>query len=149
VTVRTDPDFLVRWVREELSAAGEAGALDGLAARLAQDGLAADEAEVEAALELAGRRGLEEALAEAGAGLPDLFVREARVGVEWIERAIRPEGQRDLFGELSPSTCTAFLHAAPGAPQRLRVLANLLAAAPEASRAELPGLGGSPGCSLR
>jgi hypothetical protein len=149
MTVRIDPDFLVRWVREELSRTGEAPLLDGLVARGAEDGLAEDEAEVEAAEEIADRRGLRFALLDASVGLGEVDVREARGGLEWIERALRPEGQRDLFGELSPSNCTAFLRSAPGAAQRLRTLARRLLDEPGASRAELPGLGGSPGCSLR
>jgi len=149
MTVRIDPDFLVRWVREELSRAGEVSVLHRLVARGAEDGLADDEAELEAAEEIADRRGLRFALLDAALGLGEVDVREARGGIEWIERALRPEGQRDLFGELSPSNCTAFLHSAPGAAQRLRTLARLLLDEPGASRAELPGLGGSPGCSLR
>jgi hypothetical protein len=149
MTVRIDPDFLVRWVREELGKASEASLLDALAARAVQDGLAEDEAEIEAAEEIADRRGLRFALLEAALGLEEVHIREARGGIEWIERALRPEGQRDLFGELSPPCCTAFLRSAPGAAQRLRTLARLLLEEPAASRAELPGLGGSPGCSLR
>jgi hypothetical protein len=149
MTVRIDPDFLVHWVREELLAVGEGALLDRLAARAAEDGLADDEAELEAAEEIADRRGLRFALLEAALGLDEVQVREARGGVEWIERALRPEGQRDLFGELSPSSCTAFVRSAPGAAGRLRTLARLLLDEPAASRAELPGVGGSPGCSLR
>jgi hypothetical protein len=149
MTVRIDPDFLVRWVREELQGRGEASLFDGLAARSAADGLDEDEAEVEAAEELAGRRGLRVAMLDAAVGLDEVQVREARGGVEWIERALRPEGQRDLFGELSPSSCTAFLCSTAGAAERLRTLARRLLDEPHASRAELPGLGGSPGCSLR
>jgi hypothetical protein len=149
MTVRIDPDFLVRWVREELLRAGEASLLDGLAARGAADGLDEDEAELEAAEELADRRGLRVALLDAAVGLDEVQIREARGGVEWIERPLRPEGQGDLFGELSPSSCTAFLRSTAGAAERLRTLARLLLAEPHASRAELPGLGGSPGCSLR
>jgi hypothetical protein len=149
MTVRLDPDFLVRWVREELAAAGEGSLLDRLAARGTGDGLADDEAELEAAEEVADRRGLRFALLEAALGLDEVQVREARGGIEWIERGLRPKGQRDLFGELSPSSCTAFLRSAPGAARRLRTLARLLLDEPGALRAELPGLGGSPGCSLR
>ena len=149
MTIRIDPDFLVRWVREELRHTGEASLFDGLAARGARDGLAEDEAEAEAAEELADRRGLRFALLEAALGLDEVHLREARGAVEWIERPLRPAGQRDLFGELSPSSCTAFLRSAAGAAQRLRILARLLLDDPSASRAELPGLGGSPGCSLR
>jgi hypothetical protein len=149
MTVRIDPDFLVRWVREELQGMGEASLFDGLAARSAADGLDEDEAEVEAAEELAGRRGLRVAMLDAAVGLDEVHVREARGGIEWIERALRPEGQRDLFGELSPSSCTAFLRSTAGAAERLQTLARRLLDEPHASRAELPGLGGSPGCSLR
>jgi hypothetical protein len=149
MTVRIDPDFLVRWVREELQRMGEPSVLDGLAARGAADGLDEDEAELEAAEELADRRGLRVALLDAAVGLDEVQIREARGGIEWIERALRPEGQRDLFGELSPSSCTAFLCSTAGAAERLRTLARLLLDEPHASRAELPGLGGSPGCSLR
>jgi hypothetical protein len=149
MTVRIDPDFLVSWVREELRKSGEASLFDGLAARAAQDGLAEEEAEIEAAEEIADRRGLRFALLEAALGLEEVHVREARGGIEWIERALRSEGQRDLFGELAPPCCTAFLRTAPGAAQRLRTLSRLLLEEPAASRAELPGLGGSPGCSLR
>jgi len=149
MTIRIDPDFLVRWVREELSRTGDEPLLDGIAARGAEDGLAEDEAELEAAEEIAARRGLRFALLDAAAGLGEVDVREARGGIEWIERALRPEGQRDLFGELAPSNCTAFLRSAPGAAQRLRALARLLLDELGASRAELPGLGGSPGCSIR
>jgi len=149
MTVRIDPDFLVRWVREELEESGEAFVLDGLAARGISDGLDEDEAELEAAEELADRRGFRVALLDAAMGLDEVQIREARGGIEWIERALRPEGQRDLFGELSPSSCTAFLRSGAGAAERLRTLARLLREEPHASRAELPGLGGSPGCSLR
>jgi hypothetical protein len=149
MTIRIDPDFLVRWVREELSRAGDVSVIERLAARGAEDGLAEDEAELAAAEEIAHRRGLRFSLLDAAVGLGEVEVREARGGIEWIERALRPEGQRDLFGELSPSSCTAFLRSAPGAAQRLRTLARLLLDEPGASRAELPGLGGSPGCSLR
>src|SRR4051794_11185005 len=135
MTVRIDPDFLVRWVREELHVSGEVSLLDRLHARAAQDGLAEDEAEIEAAEEIADRRGLRFALLEAALGLDEVHVREARGGVEWIERALRPEGQRDLFGELSPPCCTAFLRSASGAAQRLRTLARLLLEEPAASRA--------------
>jgi len=149
MTMRIDPDFLVRWVREELEQTGEAAVLDALAARGTADGLDEDEAELEAAEELADRRGLRVALLDAAVGLDEVQIREARGGIEWIERALRPEGQRDLFGELSPSSCTAFLRGGAGAAERLRTLARLLREEPHASRAELPGLGGSPGCSLR
>jgi hypothetical protein len=149
MTLRIDSDFLVRWVREELRESGDGHLLDALAARAAGDGLADDEAEREAAEELADRRGLRAALGEAAAGLDEVHVLETRSGVEWIERGTRPEGQRDLFGELSPSACTAFVRSAAGAAQRLRILARLLQGDPGTSRAELPGLGGSPGCSLR
>jgi hypothetical protein len=149
MTVRIDPDFLVRWVREELQRTGEASLLDGLAARGAADGLDEDEAELEAAEELADRRGLRVALLDAAVGLDEVQIREARGGAEWIERPLRPEGQGDLFGELSPSSCTAFLRSAAGAADRLQTLARLLLDEPHASRVELPGLGGSPGCSLR
>jgi hypothetical protein len=144
-----DPSFLSIWVRAELSARGEAHDLDALAARAEADGLDPDDAELDAARELAGRRGLLAALDEAAADLGEVQVREARSGFEWVERPLRPEGQHDLFGELSPASCTAFLRAEAGAAARLAQLARQLAEAPDATRAELPLLGGTPGCSLR
>lgn len=144
-----DPSFLVLWTRAELAARGESHDLDARAARAEADGLDPDEAELDAASELAVRRGLSAALDAATAELGDVSIREARSGFEWVERPLRPEGQHDLFGELAPASCTAFLRPEPGAAQRLSQLARQLADAPEATRAELPLLGGTPGCSLR
>ena len=55
---QVDPAFLVPWVRAELEGVGEGAALDARAARAQQDGLDADEAELDAAFDLAARRGL-------------------------------------------------------------------------------------------
>jgi hypothetical protein len=144
-----EPGFLAAWVRAELEERGEAREFDALVARGEADGLDRDDAEADAAAELAERRGFLGALETAAEGLGDVEVREARAASEWIERPLRPEGQHDLFGELGPAACTAFLRPAPGAASRLAELARQLADSPDATRAELPLLGGSPGCALR
>ena len=82
-----DPAFLVPWVRAELDALGEAAALDAHAARAQEDGLDPDEAELDAASDLAARRGLVAALEGAAAPLWLSDVREARGLAERVERS--------------------------------------------------------------
>ena len=132
---RLDPAFLVPWVRAELEALGDAAALDAHAARAQQDGLDPDEAELDAASDLATRRGLSAALDGAAAPLWLAEVREARGLSERIER--------------SGPSCVAWLRATPGAAQRLSRLVALLVEDPRSVVAELAGLGGTPGCATR
>jgi len=132
---RIDPAFLVPWVRAELEALGEAAALEAHAARAQEDGLDADEAELDAAEGLAARRGLVAALEGAAGPLWLAEVREARGLSERIER--------------SGPSCVAWLRATPGAAQRLAQLAGALVDDPGAAVAELAGLGGTPGCATR
>jgi hypothetical protein len=127
---QVDPAFLVAWVRAE---AGPE--LDGLVARAMQDDLTEEEAELDAAGQLAERRGLFDALDKAAGDLWLAEVREARGRAEMLER--------------SGPSCVAWLRATPGAALRLAQLARALAAEPGKSVAELDGLGGSPGCSTR
>jgi hypothetical protein len=135
MTAPVDPAFLVPWVRAELEALGEANALDAHAARGQQDGLDPDEAELDAASDLAARRGLLAALEGAAAPLWLAEVREARGLAERVER--------------SGPSCVAWLRATAGAAHRLRQLAATLVADPRAATAELAGLGGTPGCATR
>ena len=132
---RLDPAFLVPWVRAELEALGEAAALDAHAARAQQDGLDPDEAELDAAEDLALRRGFSAALDGAAAPLWLAEVREARGLSERIER--------------SGPSCVAWLRATPGAAQRLARLVAVLVENPRSAAAELAGLGGTPGCATR
>lgn len=132
-----DPLFLAAWVRAELEASGEAAVLDALAARARQDGLDDDEAELDAAGQLAERRGLLDALERAAGDLWLSEVREARGQGERLQRA-------------GAQGAVATLRAAPGAVERLSLLARALQDAPEATVAEIASpLGGTPGCSTR
>jgi hypothetical protein len=129
-----DPAFLVPWVRAELA---EEGALfDALCARAEEDGLTEEEAELDVAGQLAERRGLLGALETAAGDLWLSEVREARGAAERLERSAGP-------------ACVAWLRATAGAAARLRRLALALADKPGRTSAELPSLGGSPGCSTR
>ncbi len=125
-----DPAFLVAWVRAELGAE-----LEALAARAMQDDLTEEEAELDAAGQLAERRGLFDALEKAAGDLWLSEVREARGRAEMLER--------------SGPSCVAWLRATPGAASRLAQLSKALVAEPGKTVAELDGLGGSPGCSTR
>ena len=127
---QVDPAFLVAWVRAE---AGPE--LDALVARGVQDELTEDEAELDAAGQLAERRGLLDALDKAAGELWLAEVREAR-------------GRAEILEKTGPS-CVAWLRATAGAAQRLAMLARALVAEPGKTVAELDGLGGSPGCSTR
>jgi hypothetical protein len=147
--VQVDPLFLVPWVRAELEARGEAHELAALSARAAADGLDADDAEFDAASELFERRGLRAAMDLAAGELGEVIVRESRGASEWVERPSRAPGQHDLFGELGPAACTAFLRPAAGAASRLAHLAQRLAEDPEAQRVENALLGGTSGCAAR
>jgi hypothetical protein len=149
MAARPEPGFLAAWIRAELQERGEDHDFEALVTRAEADGLDRDDAEADAAAELAERRGFLGALEAAAEGLGEVDVREARAASEWIERPLRPEGQHDLFGELAPASCTAFLRPAPGAAGRLAALARQLAESPDLTRAELPLLGGTPGCALR
>jgi hypothetical protein len=134
MAAQMDPQFLVAWVRAELSSDG--ALFDALCARAQSDGLTEEEAELDVAGQLAERRGLFAAL-EAAAG--DLWlseVREARGAAEKLERS-------------GGDTCVAWLRATPGAAARLGQLAAALVREPGRSVAELRNLGGSPGCSTR
>ena len=132
---RLDPAFLVPWVRAELDALGDARALDAHVARGQADGLDPDEAELDAAADLAARRGLVAALEGAAAPLWLEEVREARGLSERVERK-------------GPS-CAAWLRATPGAAHRLAQLVGALVEDPRSAVAELAGLGGTPGCATR
>ncbi|HEX4386240.1 MAG TPA: hypothetical protein VH083_24965 [Myxococcales bacterium] len=131
-----DPLFLVAWVRDELIAAGEPSLLDSLAARAESDGLDREEAELDAAGQLAERRGLLDGLERAAGELWLAEVREARGIAEKLERSSGP-------------ACVAWLQATSGAALRLQMLSTALSAEPSKSVAELDGLGSSPGCSVR
>jgi len=122
-------------VRAELEALGELAALHAHIARGQEDGLDPDEAELDAAGDLAARRGLLVALETAAAPLWLAEVREARGLAERLERA-------------GPS-CIAWLRATAGAGQRLAQLAAALQSEPGARVSELSGLGGTPGCATR
>jgi len=135
MSARIDPAFLVPWVRAELEAVGEGRHLEAHAARAQQDGLDPDEAELDAASDLAARRGLAAALDGAAAPLWLLEVREARGLSERVER--------------SGLSCVAWLRATPGAADRLAQLVAALVEDPRSAVAEMAGLGGSPGCATR
>jgi len=130
-----DPAFLVPWVRAELEGVGEGAALDARAARAQQDGLDADEAELDAASDLAARRGLLATLEASAAPLWLNEVREARGLAERVER--------------NGPSCVAWLRATAGAAHRLAQLVATLVDDPGAAVAELAGLGGTPGCATR
>jgi len=134
MAAQVDPAFLVQWVRAELGA--ESSLFDALCARAQDDGLTEEEAELDVAGQLAERRGLLDALERAAGELWLSEVREMRGGTERLERA-------------GGAACVAWLHATPGAAGRLEQLARTLAGEPGKAVAELPGLGGSPGCSTR
>lgn len=135
MAAQVDPSFLVTWVREELREAGEGAAFSALVERAMQDELTEEEAELDAAGQLAERRGLFDALEKAAGDLWLSEVREARGATEKLER--------------SGPACVAWLRASPGAAERLSKLSAALVAEPGKSVAELDGLGGSPGCSVR
>jgi hypothetical protein len=126
-----DPSFLVAWVRAELP--GEP--FEPLVQRALDDGLTEEEAELDVAGQLAERRGLFDALERAAGDLWLSEVREARGATEKLER--------------SGPACVAWLRASTGAAGRLAMLAKALSADPGKSIAELDGLGGTPGCSVR
>ena len=127
---KVDPGFLVAWVRAEVGPE-----LDAFVARAMQDDLTEEEAELDAAGQLAEGRGLLDALEKAAGELWLAEVREAR-------------GRSEMLEKTGPS-CVAWLRATPGAAHRLARLASALAAEPGKSVAELDGMGGSPGCSTR
>jgi hypothetical protein len=133
MAAQIDPGFLVAWVRAEL--ASEAALFEALCARAQEDGLTEEEAELDVAGQLAERRGLLSALETAVGELWLSEVREARGGVEKLQRA-------------GPA-CLAWLRATPGASARLGALSQALLADPGKAVAELPGLGGTPGCATR
>jgi len=139
-----EPQFLAVWVRAELAAAGEESWLDSLIGRAMGEGLDSEEAELDAAGQIAERRGWLDALERASGEFVLAEVREARGQSERLERM--KSGQA--------SAAVAFLRATPGAIARLEQLARALEQAmandPQASIAELTSpLGGSPGCSTR
>ena len=134
MAAQVDPAFLVPWVRAEL--AGEGALFDALCARAQADGLTEEEAELDVAGQLAERRGLLAALESAAGDLWLSEVREARGASERLERSAGP-------------ACVAWLRATPGAAARLQRLAAALVEKPGRTTAELPFLGGSPGCSTR
>ncbi len=134
MAAQIDPQFLVAWVRAELSP--ESALFDALSSRAQADGLSEEEAELDVAGQLAERRGLLAALENAAGDLRLSEVREARGAAEKLERSA---------GE----TCVAWLRATPGAAARLGQLAAALLREPGRSVAELRTLGGSPGCSTR
>lgn len=138
-----DPLFLISWVRSELETLGDPqlpATLRSLAARAVQDGLDEDEAELDAAGQVATRRGLLDALERAAGELWLAEVREARGQGERLQRG------RDA----SRQTVVATLRASAGAAERLARLARALQDDPEATVAELTSsLGGTPGCSVR
>lgn len=135
MAAQIDPSFLVAWVREELREAGESAAFSALVERAMQDELTEEEAELDVAGQLAERRGLFDALEKAAGDSWLSEVREARGATEKLER--------------SGPAVVAWLRASPGAAQRLSKLSAALAAEPGKTLAELDGLGGSPGCSVR
>jgi len=75
---QVEPSFLVTWVRAELTAAGEEALFASLVQRALRDELTEEEAELDVAGQLAGRRGLLDALEKAAGGLWLHEVREAR-----------------------------------------------------------------------
>jgi hypothetical protein len=138
-----DPGFLTAWVRAELAAQGDprlSAELAQLAARAAQDGLDEDEAELDAAGQLAERRGLLDALERAAGELWLSEVREARGQSELLQRS----------GPAGAQSAVATLRATAGAAERLALLSRALQDDSDATVAELTSsLGGSPGCSVR
>ena len=134
MAAQLDPAFLVPWVRAELG--DESALFDALSMRAQEDGLTEEEAELDVAGQLAERRGLLEALERAAGDLWLSEVREARGSSERLERS-------------AGAACVAWLRATPGAADRLHRLAHALTDAPGKAVAELPALGGSPGCSTR
>jgi hypothetical protein len=135
-----DPLFLTAWVRAELEAAGEPRLLSALVSRAMEDGLDEDEAELDAAGQLAERWRLLDALERASGELWLAEVREARGQGERLQRSGTPGNQ----------SAVATLRATQGAAERLALLARALQEAPEATVAELTSpLGGTPGCSTR
>ena len=144
-----DPEFLTAWVRAELEAAGEPQLLSSLASRAQQDGLDEDEAELDAAGQIAERRGLLDALEQATG---DLWLAEVREARGQSERLVRSGARAGEGGAVlsTPQSAVATLRANAGAAVRLARLAQALLDAPEATVAELTSpLGGSPGCSTR
>src|ERR1700738_1685179 len=85
-----DPLFLTAWVRAELEAAGEPRLLAALVSRGMQDGLDEDEAEWDAAGQLAERWRLLDALERASGELWLAEVREARGQGERLPRPGSP-----------------------------------------------------------
>ena len=106
---QVDPGFLVAWVRAEVGPE-----LDAWVSRAMQDDLTEEEAELDAAGQLAERRGLLDALEKAAGELWLSEVREARGRAEMLEK--------------SGPSCVAWLRATPGAARRLAQLASALAA---------------------
>jgi hypothetical protein len=131
MAAQIDPGFLVAWVRAELPHEP----FDQLLQRALDDGLTEEEGELDIAGQLAERRGLFDSLDRAAGDLWLSEVREARGATEKLEK--------------SGPACVAWLRASPGAASRLEILAKALIADPGKSIAELDGLGGSPGCSVR
>jgi hypothetical protein len=137
VAAQLDPQFLTQWVRSELEAAGEPALLEGLVRRAQAEGLDEDEGELDAAGQIAERKGWLDQLERAAGDLYLAEVREARGQSERLERG-------------SGGSAVAWLRAAPGAVLRLQQMSEALAGDPEATVAELAShLGGSPGCSVR
>lgn len=134
MSAQLDPAFLVPWVRAELAA--DSATFEALCVRAQDDGLTEEEAELDVAGQLAERRGLLDALERAAGDLWLSEVREARGASERLERS-------------AGTACVAWLRATPGAAARLRRLAHALLEEPGRTVAELPALGGSPGCSTR
>src|SRR3954470_1344448 len=99
MAAQIEPEFLVAWVRAELSSDGSM--FEALCARAEQDGLDRDEAELDVAGQLAERRGLLDALEKSAGTLWLVEVREARGLAEKLERSSGP-------------SCVAWLRATPG-----------------------------------
>jgi len=132
-----DRQFLSVWVRAELEAEGEEALLANLIGRAMAEGLDEDEAELDAAGQIAERRGWLDALERAGGDLALAEVREAR-------------GQSERLEKSGQTSAVAFLRATPGAIARLQQLSEALARDPSARVAEITSpLGGTPGCSTR
>ena len=79
---QVDPGFLVAWVRAEVGPE-----LDAWVSRAMQDDLTEEEAELDAAGQLAERRGLLDALEKAAGQLWLSEVREARGRAEMLEKS--------------------------------------------------------------
>ena len=86
MAAQLSPEFLVTWVRSELEAAGEPGLLPSLVSRALEHGLTEEEAELDAAGQIAERRGLLDRLELATGDLWLAEVREARGAAEKLER---------------------------------------------------------------